>query len=62
MNWQELSFKDVVDGRTADNVPYLKLFLIDYSREFKEDNINASCEACLREYYNKYLKKNKAKT
>ena len=47
----------IVSGVTADNVPYLKLFLIDYKKEFNVEKVNPSCSRCLNGYLNDFKKK-----
>ncbi|MDV7399001.1 hypothetical protein RZS08_46765, partial [Arthrospira platensis SPKY1] len=48
---------DIISGQNADGVSFLKLFLIDYSREFSEFNLCASCENKLVNYHAKWCKR-----
>ena len=60
LNWSEMNIEKVISGKTADNTSYLELFLQDYSREFNNTTLNASCKSCLKDYLRKYkLKYNK---
>ena len=55
-----MNIEKVIGGKTADNTSYLELFLQDYSREFNNTTLNASCKSCLKDYLRKYkLKYNK---
>lgn len=58
--WYEMNFELIIGGKTSDNIPYLKLFLIDYKQEFSVETVNASCQKCLigyhKEFINKYRK------
>lgn len=47
----------IISGVSADNVPYLKLFLIDYKREFNVEVVNASCQKCINQYHKDFIKK-----
>mgnify|MGYP003635219997 FL=1 len=57
LNWQNISIDNIIGGRTSDGVRYLSLFLKDYAREFNKVNLNASCNNCIRDYHNQYIKK-----
>lgn len=53
-NWEGMNIGQIISGKTADNTPYLQLFLQDYSREFNNTTLNASCKSCLSDYLRKY--------
>lgn len=55
--WEEYSIEYIVSGKTTDNVPLLKLFLIDYSKLFHTSTLNPSCSKCLQDYLNNYKNK-----
>ena len=57
MQWHKINIGTIIGGKTSDGVPYLKLFLIDYKQEFNVDVVNPSCERCLKNYHNKFIKK-----
>lgn len=54
LNWSEMNIEKVISGKTADNTSYLELFLQDYSKEFNNTTLNASCKSCLKDYLRKY--------
>ena len=45
--WHEMNVELIIGGKSADNVPFLKLFLIDYKREFSIETVNAACPKCI---------------
>lgn len=47
----------IIGGKTPDNVPYLKLFLIDYKKEFNVEVVNAACQKCIYSYHKDFVKK-----
>lgn len=47
----------IIGGKSADNVPFLKLFLIDYKREFSIETVNAACQKCIVAYHREFIKK-----
>ena len=47
----------IISGKTANDVSFLKLFLIDYKKEFNVETVNPSCETCLKSYHNDFIKK-----
>lgn len=55
--WHEMNVELIIGGKTADNVPYLKLFLIDYKTEFFVETVNASCNKCIVSYHKEFIKK-----
>lgn len=57
MEWYKMDIGTIVSGVTADNVSYLKLFLIDYKKEFNVEMVNPSCARCLNGYLNDFKKK-----
>ena len=61
LNWENISTEKVISGVTADDVSYLKLFLADYSREFKLKTVVAGCRNCIADYHKKYTIRMKAK-
>ena len=56
-NWNEYSTELIIGGKTADNVPYLKLFLLDYKKEFNIEVVNAACTKCIYQYHKDFIKK-----
>jgi hypothetical protein len=56
-NWNEYSTELIIGGKTADNVPYLKLFLLDYKKEFNIEVVNAACPKCIYQYHKDFIKK-----
>lgn len=57
MLWHTLDIGTIISGTSADNVPYLKLFLIDYKREFNVEVVNAACQKCINQYHKDFIKK-----
>lgn len=57
LDWHKMNIETIIGGKTADNVSYLKLFLIDYKNEFHVENVNASCQKCLIGYHSEFIKK-----
>ena len=57
--WHEMSLELIIGGKSSDNVPYLKLFLLDYKQEFSVDTVNASCQKCLYAYHKEFINKQK---
>lgn len=57
--WHEMSLELIIGGKTADNISYLKLFLLDYKQEFSVDTVNASCQKCLYAYHKEFINKQK---
>jgi DNA-directed RNA polymerase subunit N (RpoN/RPB10) len=57
MLWQEFKTEQIIGGTTPDGVRYLKLFLADYARLFKTNNLCASCNNLIAEYHKKYISK-----
>lgn len=55
--WHEMNVELIIGGKTADNVPYLKLFLIDYKTEFSVETVNAACQKCIVAYHREFIKK-----
>jgi hypothetical protein len=47
----------IIGGKTSDNIPFLKLFLIDYKNEFSVETVNASCQKCIVAYHREFIKK-----
>jgi hypothetical protein len=54
MLWQDMTTEQIIGGVTPDGVRYLKLFLQDYSRTFKVDNLCGSCNNLIADYHKKY--------
>lgn len=52
-----MKIETIIGGKTADNISYLKLFLIDYKNEFHVENVNASCQKCINSYHTEFIKK-----
>lgn len=57
LKWQEISLDMIIGGKTPDNIPYLKLFLQDYKKEFNVEVVNAACQKCIYTYHNDFIKK-----
>lgn len=55
--WELYNLENIIGGKTADNIPLLKLFLQDYSKLFHTSTLNASCQKCLQDYLNNYKNK-----
>lgn len=47
----------IIGGKSADNVPFLKLFLLDYKQEFSVETVNASCQKCIVQYHKDFINK-----
>jgi len=53
--WESLSNDEIINGKNADGVGYLGLFLQDYYKKFKPtEPIFAGCNKCLNDYIYKY--------
>ena len=57
MQWHKMNIETIVSGKTADDISYLKLFLIDYKKEFNVEVVNPSCSRCLNNYLDSFKKK-----
>lgn len=55
--WHEMDVDTIIGGKTSDNVPLLKLFLIDYKKEFSVETVNAACPKCIVIYHKEFIKK-----
>ena len=55
--WHNMNINTIIGGVAPDGVLFLKYFLIDYKKEFHVENVNPSCQTCLQEYHNKFIKK-----
>lgn len=55
--WYEMNVELIIGGKTADNIPYLKLFLLDYKQEFSVETVNASCQKCIVQYHKDFINK-----
>jgi hypothetical protein len=51
-----MSTELIIGGKTADGVPYLKLFLQDYKKEFNVETLNAACQKCIYQYHRDFIK------
>lgn len=51
LNYLELSFSAILSGVSEDGTKYLKLFLQDVVNVLNIRQPNASCQKCLRNYY-----------
>jgi hypothetical protein len=58
-NWSEFSLELIIGGKTSDNIPFLKLFLQDYKKEFHVEVVNASCQKCIYQYHKDLINKNR---
>ena len=54
MQWHKIDIGTIINGITPDGVPYLKLFLIEYKKEFNVEVVNPSCDRCIKSYHNQY--------
>ena len=57
--WHNMNINTIIGGVAPDGVLFLKYFLIDYKKEFHVENVNPSCQTCLRNYHNEFIKKYK---
>lgn len=55
--WHEINVESIIGGKTSDNVSLLKLFLIDYKREFSVETVNAACPKCIVSYHREFITK-----
>lgn len=55
--WYEMNVDLIIGGKSADNIPYLKLFLLDYKQEFSVETVNASCQKCIVQYHKDFINK-----
>ena len=55
--WYEMNVDLIIGGKSADNIPYLKLFLLDYKQEFSVETVNASCQKCIVKYHKDFINK-----
>lgn len=55
--WHEMNVELIIGGKSADNVPFLKLFLLDYKQEFSVETVNASCQKCIVQYHKDFINK-----
>lgn len=55
--WYEMNVDLIIGGKSADNIPYLKLFLLDYKQEFSVETVNASCPKCIVQYHKDFINK-----
>lgn len=58
--WEDYNIEQIIGGVAPDGTRYLKLFLQDYTKIFKEQ-VCANCQAKLQGYLKKYTIKMKAK-
>lgn len=58
-NWEEFSLELIIGGKTSDNIPFLKLFLQDYKKEFHIETVNAGCHKCIYHYHRDLINKNR---
>ena len=57
--WQNINFNTIIGGIAPDGVLYLKTFLIDYKEEFHVEVVNPSCQKCIKNYHEEFIKKYK---
>lgn len=57
MNWQSMKLETIISGKDANDCSFLQQFLIDYKKEFSVEIVNPSCQTCLKEYHNEFVKK-----
>tara|TARA_R110002012_G_scaffold190633_1_gene358198 strand:- start:7462 stop:8079 length:618 start_codon:yes stop_codon:yes gene_type:complete len=55
-DWRTLDKDTILTGKDENGNRYLSQFLKEYERTFQPDMINAGCQRCLDDYYNKFLK------
>lgn len=54
MNWNDIGISNIISGKNANGVAYLKLFLQDYTA-LTSEVVNAGCSKCIAKYFNNYL-------
>lgn len=54
-NWEDLSLENIIVGTSDNGVSFLKLFLIDYSKQFNNFALNPSCRRCLVGYHKDWI-------
>ncbi len=57
MDWQSMKLETIISGKDANDCSFLQQFLIDYKKEFSVEIVNPSCQTCLKEYHNEFVKK-----
>ncbi len=57
LQWHKMKVEEIIGGVTADNTPYLKLFLLDYKQEFSVETLNAACPKCIVNYHKDFIQK-----
>lgn len=55
-DWRTLDKATILTGTDENGNRYLSQFLKEYEQTFQPDMINAGCQRCLDDYYNKFLK------
>lgn len=54
-DWLKIDKVSIFKGKDENGNRYLTQFLIDYKKIFQPKEINAGCERCLEEYYQKII-------
>lgn len=57
MDWHNIKLETIIGGKDANDCSFLQQFLIDYKKEFSVEKVNPSCQTCLKEYHNEFIKK-----
>lgn len=55
-DWRKIDKDTIFKGNDENGNRYLSQFLSDYKKTFNPTDINAGCERCLIDYYNKLIK------
>ncbi len=56
MDWTKIDKVTIFNGKDENGNRYLSQFLRDYQETFHPDIINAGCDRCLEDYYQKFIK------
>lgn len=54
--WLKIDKVTIFNGKDENGNRYLSQFLRDYKETFNPDIINAGCDRCLEDYYQKFIK------
>ncbi|MAX50547.1 MAG: hypothetical protein CMH22_01030 [Methylophaga sp.] len=55
-DWRNIDKATILTGTDENGNRYLSQFLKEYEQTFQPDMINAGCQRCLDDYYNKFIK------
>jgi len=56
VDWLELDKVTILKEKDKYGNRYLNQFILEYKKVFQSDVINISCESCLNNHYNKFIK------